>query len=556
MEQSKLFSPTLKETPNETTVKSQQLLLRAGYIRQVSTGNYAYLPLAYRVLTKLKRQLHHELAQVNAAEMMMPTLTATTETTPLQITDIQGRQYGLGAQPNAVLTDLVKDQLNSYKKLPQVLYHIQPAFQPEMYFNGLQHHREMLQATVSAFCATAAQTEQVTRQIEKAFQYVLTTCGLTFKLVQAAQDTTALVVLTDVGTQTIAFSTESDYAATVEVATSLDLATVAATSAEPLEKIATPGVKTIADVAAFLNVTPAQTVKSMLFIADQQPVLALVQGEDEVSTTKLQRALGAQVVTLATDDVAQQFLGANFGSLGPIGLPDTVQIIADLRLKALTNVVVGANQDGYHYQHANLKRDFTPAAFADLRLVREQELSPDGEGVLKFAKGVPVATLAKLGTRYSEAQQATFLDENGRSQFLTLGTYTFDFTNLFNVLAAQWSDEQGLTWPQAIAPFDIHVIPVNVKNKAQADLAETITSMLETAGYHVLLDDRQDRAGVKFADSDLIGIPMRITVGKKAEDEIVEIKLRRTGAVIEVQKSEVVANIEILLQQLTAENND
>lgn len=556
MEQSKLFSPTLKETPNETTVASQQLLLRAGYIRQVSNGNYAYLPLAYRVLTQLKQQLRQELTQINAAEMVVPMLVATTETAPLQVTDAQGHQYALGAHPNAVLTDLVKDQLNSYKKLPQLLYHIQPAFQAETYFNGLQHHREMLQATVSAFCTNAAQTEQVTRQVEKVFQHVLEKCGLTFKLVQVAQDTTALVVLTPAGTQTVAYSTESDYAAALEIATSLDLATTPATPAEPLEKVATPGVKTIADVAEFLDVAPTQTVKSMLFIADEQPVLALVQGEDEVSARKLQRALGAETVALATDEVAQQFLGANFGSLGPIGLPETVKIVADQRLKTLTNVVVGANQDGYHYQHANLNRDFTPAEFADLRIIREQELSPDGEGVLKFAQGIPVATLAKLGTRYSEAQQATFLDENGRSQFLALGAYTFDFTNLFNVLAEQWSDEQGLTWPQAIAPFDIHVIPVNVKNKAQVDLAETVATMLETAGYRVLLDDRQERAGVKFADSDLIGIPMRITVGKKAADEIVEIKLRRTGAVIEVQKSEVVANIEILLQQLTAENND
>lgn len=556
MEQSKLFLPTLKETPNETTVKSQQLLLRAGYIRQVSNGSYAYLPLAYRVLTQLKSQLRQALQQINAAEMLVPTLVATTEPAPLQVHDAQAHSYALGAHQNVVITDLVKDQLNSYKKLPQLLYDIQPAFRADAQSSGLQHHREMLQATVSAFCANTAQIEQVTRQIEKAFRDVLQNCGLTFKLVQAPHDMTALVVLTPAGTQTIAFSTESDYAAELEVATSLDLATTATTAAQPLEKVATPGIKTIAEVAKFLDVSPEQTIKSMLFIADQQPILALVQGEDEVSIVKLQRALDATTVTLATDELAQKFLGANFGSLGPIGLPDTVKIVADQRVKTLTNVVVGANQDDHHYQHANLGRDFTPAMFADLRLAHEQELSPDGEGVLKFAQGIPVAYLAKIGTRYSQKQQARFLDENGRNQFLELGMYTFDLTNLFNVLADHWSDEQGLVWPQVIAPFDIHVIPVNVKNKTQVDLAKTIATMLEAAGYRVLVDDRKERAGVKFADSDLIGIPMRITVGKKAADEIVEIKLRRTGAVIEVQKSEVVANIEILLQQLTVENSD
>lgn len=567
MKQSKIFIPTLKETPNDADSKSHQMMLRAGYIRQMSAGIYSYLPLAYKVLQKINRIIEEEMEKIDAVEMLMP------EVIPAELWQKSGRYdtYGpelfklrdrherdfiLGPTHEESFTDLVRDNLNSYKKLPQVLYQIQPKYRDEKRPRaGLLRGREFIMKDAYSFTANVADLDKIFRQMEAAYRAIFDRCGLDYRAIigdagaMGGKDSVEFSAPAAIGEDTIVYSDAGDYAANLEMATSLTLNKKTTEAPAELEKVATPGAKTIAEVAELLNVEVEKTAKSMLFIADEKPVLVLVRGDYEINPVKLKNYLEADRLEMATDEQAVQYMGANFGSLGPVDLAADVRLLADFSVQNLANIVVGASEDGYHYLNVNADRDYTPEAYADLRFVKEGEVSPDGEGVLKFTKGIEIGHVFKLGTRYSKVMNANFLDENGRSQPLIMGSYGIGVSRLLTAIAEQQSDDNGLVWPENIAPYTIHVIPVNVKNKEQVTLASEAEALLEEAGYSVLIDDRKERAGIKFAESDLIGLPVRVTVGKKASEGIVEIKLRKTGETIEVQKSELVNTIQILLKQ-------
>lgn len=292
-----------------------------------------------------------------------------------------------------------------------------------------------------------------------------------------------------------------------------------------------------------------ELLKTLLLFADDQPLLVLLRGTDELNDVKLTNYLGANEVRLATTEEARQLLGADFGSLGPVGLQGQaadLKVLADLDVKLMENAIIGANQNGFHYLNANLERDYRVTEFADLRLVREGEISPDGRGKLKFTRGIEIGHVFKLGTRYTKTLSANVLDENGRQKPITMGCYGIGVSRLLSAIIEQNCDENGIIWPKTIAPFDVHVIPINIKNDEQKALAVKVTGQLEAAGYQVLLDDRKQRAGVKFADADLLGLPVRITVGKKAADGIVEIKMRRSGETVEVKAAELINTLTIL----------
>lgn len=567
MKQSKVFIPTLKETPSDADSKSHQMMLRAGYIRQMSAGIYSYLPLAYKVLQKINRIIEEEMEKIDAVEMLMP------EVIPAELWQESGRYdtYGpelfklrdrherdfiLGPTHEESFTDLVRDNLNSYKKLPQVLYQIQPKYRDEKRPRaGLLRGREFIMKDAYSFTANVADLDKIFRQMEAAYRAIFDRCGLDYRAIigdagaMGGKDSVEFSAPAAIGEDTIVYSDAGDYAANLEMATSLTLNKKTTEAPAELEKVATPGAKTIAEVAELLNIEVEKTAKSMLFIADEKPVLVLVRGDYEINPVKLKNYLEADSLEMATDEQAVQYIGANFGSLGPVNLAADVRLLADFSVQNLANIVVGASEDGYHYLNVNADRDYTPEAYADLRFVKEGEVSPDGEGVLKFTKGIEIGHVFKLGTRYSKVMNANFLDENGRSQPLIMGSYGIGVSRLLTAIAEQQSDDNGLVWPENIAPYTIHVIPVNVKNKEQVTLASEAEALLEEAGYSVLVDDRKERAGVKFAESDLIGLPVRVTVGKKASEGIVEIKLRKTGETIEVQKSELVNTIQILLKQ-------
>lgn len=568
MKQSQLLIPTLKEVPNDAEALSHQMMLRAGYIRQVTAGMYAYLPLAFRVLTNIETIIREEMEKINAVEMLMPAVL------PASLWQESGRYetYGpnlfkfknrhdsdfiLAPTHEETFTMLVRDAIKSYKRLPLVMYQIQPKYRDEdrpRY--GLLRGREFIMKDAYSFSLNDEDLDRIYDQMEQAYENIFDRIGLNYRAIvgdggaMGGKDSKEFSAIAPVGEDTIVYSDSSDYAANLEMAKSLFVSKKSHAQLADLEKIATPGVHSIAELAEFLDVKPAALVKSMLYIADDQPVMVLVRGDHEVNETKLKNYLNADFLNPATPEDAQKYLGANFGSLGPVGVSEDVKILADQYVGDMVNVAVGADEDEHHYLNANLDRDFRVDAFADLREVQPGDLSPDGSGVLKFTKGIEIGHIFKLGTRYSDALGATVLDEGGRQKPVVMGSYGIGVSRLLSAIAEQQADDKGLVWPRNIAPFDIHLVPVNLKKDDQAQLTSELEEQLTAKGYRILTDDRKERPGVKFADSDLMGIPVRITIGKKAGEGIVEIKIRKTGETVEVIKDEVASTVEILFKAI------
>lgn len=568
MKQSRMFIPTVKEAPADAVALSHKMMIRSGFVRQVSAGVYAYLPLAERVLQNIDNIIDDEMQKIDAVKMRMPSILPaelweqsgryeTYGPNLFKFKDRHDRDFILGPTHEETFTDTVKNAVNSYKKMPLVLYQIQSKFRDEdrpRY--GVLRGREFIMKDAYSFTATEEDLDVVYKQMEKAYTNIFNRVGLDFRTIigdggaMGGKDSKEFSAVAPIGEDTIVYSDASDYAANLEMATSMVMPQPSHAEAKDLTTVETGDAKTIEEVSAELNVPASQLIKSVLFIADEKPVLALVRGDYEVNDVKLKNLLGADFLDMATPDQVQAAMHCAIGNVGPVGVDEDVRVIADNSLKGLANLVAGANAEGKHLINVNLDRDFTPEQFADIRFVTEGEVSPDGQGVLHFTRGIEIGHIFKLGTRYSKVMGADFLDENGRAQPIIMGSYGIGVSRLLSAVAEQQADEHGLVWPKNIAPFDVHVIPVNVKKAEQKDLAEAITNDLQEAGYQVLLDDRNERAGVKFADSDLIGLPIRITVGKKAEDGIVELKLRKTGETLEVKQAELINSLHILLDQL------
>jgi prolyl-tRNA synthetase len=448
----------------------------------------------------------------------------------------------------------VRDEIKSYKRLPLSLYQIQTKFRDEKRPRfGVLRGREFIMKDAYSFHATQDSLDEVYEKIFTAYQNIFTRCGLDFRAVIAdsgamgGKDTHEFMVLSEIGEDTIAYSDTSQYAANIEMAPVNATYEKSTEELKPLEKIETPNQKTIEEIASFLNVAKESCIKSVFFKVDDRFVLALVRGDHEVNDIKLKNLYGASVVELATADETKEALNCVPGFVGPIDVSDNVEVIADYAIAAVVNGVCGANEEQFHFQGVNIERDAKISQFADLRFIQEGDLSPDGEGIIKFAKGIEVGHVFKLGTRYSEAMNATFLDENGRTQPMIMGCYGIGVSRTLAAIIEQFNDENGIVWPESVAPFQIHLIPVNVKNDLQKALSEKLYTEFIQKGYDVLLDDRQERVGVKFADSDLIGLPVRVTVGKKADEGIVEIKVRKTGESFEVSVSELHDRIKQIL---------
>ncbi|MBC1866104.1 proline--tRNA ligase [Listeria seeligeri] len=564
MRQTMTFIPTLKEVPADAEVKSHQLLLRAGFIRQTASGIYSYLPLATLTLRKIETIIREELEAVGAAELLMPALQPAelwqesgrwNDYGPelMRLKDRASRDFALGPTHEEVITALLRDEIKSYKRLPLTLYQIQTKFRDEKRPRfGLLRGREFIMKDAYSFHATNESLDEVYDLMHQAYSNIFTRCGLEFRSVIAdsgsigGKETQEFVALSDIGEDTIAYSDASDYAANVEMAPVLHMEKKSHELEKELEKVTTPDQKTIADIMTFLEIPIEKTMKSMLYQVDEEVIMVLVRGDHEVNDIKIKNALDAMNVELVDPAVVVELLGANFGSLGPIGVPENVRIFADNAVKDLVNAVAGANEDGFHYINVNPTRDFEVVSYFDLRMIQVGDLSPDGQGVIKFAEGIEVGHIFKLGTKYSQAMNATVLDENGRAQPIIMGCYGIGVSRILSAIAEQSNDENGLVWDKKISPFDLHLIPVNMKSEEQVAFAETLYQSLQQAGFSVLIDDRSERAGVKFADADLIGLPIRITVGKKAAEGIVEVKIRKTGEMIEVRQDELLNTLPIL----------
>jgi prolyl-tRNA synthetase len=565
MKQSMSLIPTLREVPSDAEIKSHQLLLRAGYIRQNTSGVYSYMPLAKRALQKIENIIREEMDNAGGVELLMPALQQaelwqesgrwyTYGPELMRLKDRHERDFALGATHEEVITSLVRDEVKSYKRLPLTLYQIQTKFRDEKRPRfGLLRGREFIMKDAYSFHSSQESLDTVYELLFKAYSNVFTRCGLDFRAVIAdsgamgGKDTHEFMVLSDIGEDTIAYSDTSSYAANIEMAPVAMEYPRKDEAAKELDKVLTENQKTIEEVSGFLKAEAKDCIKSLLFKVDESYVLALVRGDHEVNDIKLKNLLGAATVELADAEDTKRVLGCSVGSIGPIGVKE-VEVVADHAVAAVVNGICGSNEENYHYVNVNPDRDFAVSQYADLRFIQEGDPSPDGQGTILFAKGIEVGHIFKLGTRYSEAMNAVYLDENGRTQPMIMGCYGIGVSRVMAAVAEQFNDEKGLVWPAEVAPFQLHLIAVNMKDNAQAQVAAELYSKLKGARYDVLFDDRQERPGVKFADSDLIGLPVRITVGKKAAEGIVEVKSRKTGDMEEVHVDQLEETIAKLLK--------
>ncbi|AYA75453.1 proline--tRNA ligase [Bacillus sp. Y1] len=565
MKQSMTLIPTLREVPADAEIKSHQLLLRAGFVRQNASGIYSYLPMAQRVLKKIETIVREEMDNAGAVELLMPALQQaelwqesgrwyTYGPELMRLHDRHDREFALGATHEEVITSLVRDEVKSYKRLPLTLYQIQTKFRDEKRPRfGLLRGREFIMKDAYSFHSSQESLDEVYDRLFTAYSNIFSRCGLDFRAVIAdsgamgGKDTHEFMVLSDVGEDTIAYSDTSNYAANIEMAPVVNTYEKSDEPQNEMEKVLTENKKSIEEVVGFLNVDASKCIKSLLFKVDDQYVLVLVRGDHEVNDIKLKNLYSASIVELATPEETKEILCCSIGSLGPVGV-NKVEIVADPAVQAIVNGVCGANEEHHHFINVNADRDFSVTKYSDIRFIQEGDLSPDGQGKIVFAKGIEVGHVFKLGTRYSEAMNATYLDENGKSQPMIMGCYGIGVSRTLAAVAEQFNDENGLVWPAQIAPFEVHLIPINLKDEAQAKLASELYEQLKAQGLEVLMDDRAERPGVKFADSDLIGLPVRVTVGKKAADGIVELKVRKTGEMLEVHKDDLLQTIADLLK--------
>ncbi|GEN49901.1 proline--tRNA ligase [Alkalibacterium pelagium] len=566
MKQSKLFAPTLREVPNDAEVISHQLLLRAGYIRQVSSGVYSYLPLAYRVIENIKAIIREELDAIDGSEMLLPALLPadlwkesgryeTYGEDLIKLKDRHERDFILGPTHEETFAKLISEEIKSYKKLPLHLYQFQTKYRDEKRPRfGLMRGREFIMKDGYTFHDHYESLDEAYDHIAQAYTKAFERLGLNFRSIigdagaMGGKDSVEFMALADAGEDTVVYSDGSDYAANLEMASSAYKQSPNTDVLLEMKEVDTPDTTTIQDLSEFLNLPKAQLIKSVLYMADNEtPVLAIVRGDQEVNDIKLRIAIGAEDVVPAEDDQIKSVFKTVPGYVGPVDLSEEVRIIADLHVQDVVNGVTGANKEGVHLINVNPGRDFSVESFADIRTVKEGDPSPDGKGSLKFTKGIEIGHIFKLGTRYSDAMNATVLDSNGRQTPVIMGSYGIGVSRLLSAIAEQYADEKGLVWPAAVAPFDLHIIPVQVKNDEQKELAFRLYDEFKSKGYRVLLDDRKERPGVKFTDAELIGIPVQLTVGKKAAEGIVEINIRKTGEMVEARLDEVQQTIDILM---------
>jgi prolyl-tRNA synthetase len=551
MRWSKTLIPTLKEDPADAEVVSHKLLVRAGYIRQVSRGIYDYFPLALRVIRKIEGIVREEMNRAGAQELLMP-ISAPAELWQesgrwemygkelLRFKDRHERDFCLGPTHEEIVTDIMRRIVRSYRELPVNLYQIQTKFrdEPRPRF-GLMRGREFIMKDAYSF---HADVEDCRREYENMFQTykrIFTRFGLRFRPVEA--DTGAIggsqshefQVLAESGEDAVASCDTCDYAANVEKAEirhRLPEGRDLSKESPSLEKVATPGKKSVAEVAEFLKLPPHRFIKTLVYRTDaNQLVAALVRGDHEVNENKLKTLLGCNEVTLADDAAVRAATQIAPGFLGPIGM--SLRVVADLAIQGIQGAATGANEADAHYINVDQERDFTPSAFADLRLARDGDPCPRCEsGKLEIHRGIEVGQVFYLGKKYSEAMGATYLDAEGRERAIEMGCYGIGISRLVAAAIEQNHDANGIIWPFSIAPFHVLLLPINFKEATLREVSQRLYDELQKRGVEVLLDDRDERPGVKFKDADLIGIPLRITVGAKGlEKGCVELRWRRDG---------------------------
>lgn len=558
MKQSKTFIPTMRENPADIEMRSHQLLLRAGYIRQNANGVYTYLTLAQNVLRKITAIVREEMEAIEGIEISLPALQSSSilkETERwdsygkemFHVADRQTNELALSSSDEEAIIDLLRDEVRSYKKLPLTIFQIKTKFRDEVKPRaGLLHSREFIRKDAYSFHATDESLDEKYLEVMQAYTNMLTRLGMHFRMVISDGGTGSheFIALAENGEDRIAYSDSSSYAANMEYAeVNVEYETPEEKQLE-VTKVATPNMKKIDDLTSFLSVAPERVIKSLVYQVDDDFIMVVCRGDHSVNEYKLQRFLKATHIEMATEEQIEELVGCHFGSVGPVKLPIGVRVYADHAISAVVNGVAGANIDDYHLLNVNPERDFAIDDYVDLRFIQEGDASPDGMGLIKFTEGIGVGHLRKLGTTFSEQMKGTFLNEHGRTKPFIMGSYSLGISRLLATIAEQFNDENGLKWPKHLAPFDIHLITMNVKDEVQTQLADELYAILKSYRYDILYDERAERAGVKFADSDLIGLPVRIIIGKRADEGIVEVTFRQTGESIDWQKEEVLEKLQ------------
>jgi prolyl-tRNA synthetase len=552
---SQAFLPTLKEDPADAELVSHKLMVRAGMLRKHAAGIYSLLPLGWRVAKKVARIVREEMDRAGAQEVLLPIMMPAELWQETGRWDLYGkelfrqrdrhdRDYVLGPTHEEAVTDLVRNHVRSYRDLPQNLYQIGVKFRDEIRPRfGLMRAREFLMKDAYSFHVDEAQLNETYERMREAYATIFRRCGLTFVIVEA--DSGAIggdvnhefMVIADSGEAQI-FSSACGYAASSESA-KFGWTPLAAEPEAPLAERETPEKRTVDEVAGFLRVTPDRLLKSLLFFAGEEPVLAVVPGDRELNEAKLARHLGGAPLRLATAAEIERVTGGPLGFTGPVGLSGTLRTIVDVTVQEGRNYATGGNRRDVHLMNVRLGRDVTPSERADLATAKEGDRCPRCGDVMRVSRGIEVGHVFKLGCKYSESMGARYLDAEGTERTIAMGCYGIGITRIVAAAIEQSNDANGIIWPMPIAPYQVHIVPINLKDARTREAADALYASLDSGGIEVLYDDRDERPGAKFKDADLIGAPLRVTIGEKGLAEgIVELRDRKSGAVDRLPRGE------------------
>lgn len=556
MRVSNLFLSTQREVPADAEIPSHQLMLRAGLIRKEASGIYSFMPLGFRVYRKVENIIREEMDRAGAQELIMPALLPAEAYKAsgrwdrfgpemFRLHDRGGRDFCLGPTHEESFTEAVRDNIRSYKQLPVTLYQIQHKYRDEKRPRfGVMRSREFVMKDAYSFDCDEEGLDKSYNTMYDAYRKIFDRMGLDYTIVDAdsgamgGSGSQEFMVKSDVGEDGICYCSKCGYAANEEKAATSAPAPSDADMLD-IEKILTPDAKTIEELVSFLGTTPDNFVKTILYNADGNIVAVMVRGDRDINETKLVNLLGANELDLASFDDVEAVTGAKVGFAGPVDLKKKINVICDIEVASMRNFIVGANETDYHFKNVNIGRDFTPDTIADIRNAVEGDLCPKcKEGSMSMARGIEVGHIFKLGTKYSKALGCIYLDKEGHENNMIMGCYGIGVSRTMAAVIEQHHDDDGIIWPRGIAPYDVIIIPTKTNDETIMNLAEDIYAKLKDAGIEVLIDDRNERPGVKFKDADLIGIPLRITVGRAAGEGKVEVKFRDSSEVKEVEAQE------------------
>jgi len=562
---SKYLLPTLKEIPREVELPSHQLMIRSGIMRQLASGIYEWLPLGLRVLHKVENIIREEMDSIGAQEISLPAMQPRELWEEsgrwdfygkelIRLKDRNRRDFCLGPTHEEVITDLVRREVRSYKELPLLLYQFQIKFRDEIRPRfGVIRAREFYMKDAYSFDATDKNAETSYNNVFEAYSRIFQRCGLKFQSVEAQTGAIGgafsheFMVIADSGEEIIV-SCKCGYAANLEKAECVPPAKVVPSGRKAgkkselkeLEEVETKNMKTVEEVGKFLKEKPDKFIKTLVYKTNGECVIVMIRGDHEVNESKVKSYLGVNEIFLADERTIEEVTGAPLGFAGPVGLKVKCKLLADYSVEGIVNGVTGANKKDYHLKNVNINRDYSVDEILDLRKAKEGDVCPKCGKTLEFSRGIEVGHTFKLGTKYSKALRATFLDKDGKEKYFVMGCYGIGVSRVVAAAIEQSHDQNGIIWSLPIAPFQVLILPINYEHEKMKAISNRIYKQLESAGYEVLMDDRDERAGVKFKDADLIGIPIRVTVGKKAlAKNIVEVKLRKEEEVREVEPDQV-----------------